>query len=157
MKRQLLFSGLAVMAGLTLGSVALPSTTAEAKIHYTTTPKSFRGTWVSFEKEDINGTMYHYRSTAKITKYVYNYKYVVNGRIISKVNWSGKKKSHFYNHSDLSVKKGKHGRWRIAQYGMKNNIFNRTYKRVKHNGKQALVLIDEYNDGTQMRIYYYKK
>jgi len=157
MKKQLLFSGLAVMAGLTLGSFALPSTTAEAKIHYTTTPKSFRGTWVNFFKEDIGGTMYRYRSTAKITKYVYNYKYVVNGRTISKVNWSGKKKSFFYKHSNLGVKKGKNGRWRISQYGMKNNIFNTTYKRVKHNGKQALVSLDHYEDGTPLNFYYYKK
>lgn len=147
---------LALTVGLALGGVALPSTTAEAKIHYTKMPKSFIGTWVNLSHENYSGTRYTYRETLKISKYNYQMKYVVNGRTISKVNWSGKKKADFYKHSDLGVKKGKHGRWRISQYGM-NNIFNTTYKRVKHNGKQALVSLDTYDDGSPLNIYYYKK
>jgi len=156
MKSKLLVSTLALAGGLALGGIAQPNTTVEAKIHDTQMPKSFIGTWVNLSHDDISGTIYTYRETLKISKYTYKMTYVVNGRTISTANWSGKKKSHFYNHSNLGVKKGKHGRWRISQYGM-NNDFNTTYKRVKHNGKQALVSLNTYDDGSPLNIYYDKK
>lgn len=156
MKTKLVTTTVALAAGLVLGGLALPSSTADAKIHHTTMPKALRGTWVHREKDNIGGDIYKYRTTIKATKYVYNYKYVVNGKTITKIRWSGKKKSPFYNHSDLSVKKLKKGRWRISWYKM-NSDMARTYKRVKHNGKPAIVMLDHYLDGRPMKIYYYKQ
>ncbi|MGQ4558358.1 hypothetical protein ACUIJQ_03440 [Levilactobacillus hammesii] len=152
MKKNLFIATMAVAAGLSLGGVMAPSTTAEAKIHYTTTPKSFRGTWVRADDEDPANI-----NTLRISKYVYDYQYNHHGKKGTLVKWSGKKKSHYYNHSDLSVKKGKHkGTWRISWYRM-NSIFDETIKREKHNGKTALVFLDRYGDGTPLRIYFYKK
>jgi len=156
MKTKLLLSTLALTAGLVFGGIVLPSTTAEAKIHYTKMPKSFIGTWVNASNEKYGKKTYHYRETLKISKYAYHFQYVVNGRTITKFTWSGKKKSDFYKHSNLGVKKEKNGRWRISQYGM-NSDFAETYKRVNHNGRQALVSFDTYDDGSPFHLYYDKK
>ena len=152
MKSKLIFSTMAVAAGLALGGVATPNTTAEAKIHYTTMPKSFRGTWVCVDDEDSANI-----HTLKISKYVYDYKSNYHGKKETLAKWSGKKKSHYYNHSDLSVKKGKHaGTWRISWYRM-NSLFAETIKKENHKGKTALVFLDRYDDGTPLRMYFYKK
>lgn len=152
MKLKWLVSLIAVTAGLALGGIIVPETTAEARIHYTTMPKSFRGTWVNVDEKDPA-----IRHTLKITKYVYHYKSYYHGKKDTLVKWSGKKKSHYYNHSDLSVKKGKKaGTWRISWYRM-HSIFDETIKRVKHKGKPALVFLNHYGDGTPLRTYFYKK
>ncbi|WP_407886670.1 hypothetical protein [Levilactobacillus sp. N40-8-2] len=152
MKTKLLISMMAVLAGLLMGGAAMPTATAEAKIHYTTMPKSFKGTWVNVDDEDPAIT-----HTLKITKYVYHYQSYYHGRKDTLVNWSGKKKSHYYNHSDLSVKKEKHaGTWRISWYRM-NSIFDETIRKVNHKGKPALVFLDHFGDGTPQRTYFYKK
>lgn len=152
MKMKWLVSMMAVTAGLALGGSVAPETTAQARIHYTTMPKSLRGTWLSVDNEDPQ-----VKHTLKITKYVYHYKSNFHGKKSTLVKWSGKKKSDYYNHSDLSVKKGKKkGTWRIGWYGM-NSIFNETIKRVKHHGKTALVFLDHFGDGTPQRTYFYKK
>ncbi|MDT6981114.1 hypothetical protein [Levilactobacillus zymae] len=154
-KRTLLLS-LALIVTVLMGT----SVTANAKAHFTktTTPKTFRGTWVNTEHDDVG----NYRTTYKVTKYTFGFKYYRNKKLITSVKWWGNKTPwpkyswSSKTHSDLLVKNRKHGKWLIGGYE-RDMDFNYTYKVVKHHGKKALMSMDTYYDGTPQYIYYYKK
>lgn len=109
---------------------------ARAHVHYTTIPKSLRGTWYHW-KVDTN----HYDKIV-FSKYIFYFK---DGHHKASVI-SGKKKARYINHSELSVNYVKHGYYTVGRYGLDEGPYLKRSKTFlwTDKGKKTFTCLKEY-------------